>query len=252
VTNYAENYVDLIAIARSSELPLERRHAAFGRLVEQHQNAAFQWAFTTLEDRHLAQDVTQEAFLVAYQHLPKLRDPQAFPAWLHQIVLSQCCRVMRQRQPPTIPLEMADELPLNDLDLEQVVVECDLKESVLAALDRLPLHEQTVTRLFYLRGYSLKEIARLLQVPVTTVKKRLQYARQHLRQGALSAYDGISQFRLLEWMRAIEPALRQLLLIHQPALIPCYVELPASPRRRHLSDRHIHGNWTMLRNGGWE
>jgi RNA polymerase sigma factor (sigma-70 family) len=239
VENYEENHVDLIAIARSPELSLEQRHAAFGQVVEHYQKAAFHWAYTALGDRHLAQDVTQEAFLAAYQHLPQLRDAQAFPAWLHQIVLSQCNRIKRQHHLPTIPLEMAEEVQLDEVDIAEVVAEWDLKESVLAAIERLPLHEQTVTRLFYLRGYSLKEIARLLQVPVTTVKKRLQYARQHLKQEALSAYDGISQFRLLDWVRSIEPIIQQLALLHQLAFIPCEVVIH-HPRvyRRSLQVQH--------------
>jgi hypothetical protein len=59
----------------------------------------------------------------------------------------------------------------------------------LAAIQALPEREQIVTKLFYLNGYSQKEIAKLLQIPVTTVKKRLQYARQHLRGVMASMLD---------------------------------------------------------------
>jgi len=46
----------------------------------------------------------------------------------------------------------------------------------------LPDHEREVTELFYITGYSQQEIAEQLAVPLTTVKKRLQYAREHLRE----------------------------------------------------------------------
>ncbi|MEO8394128.1 MAG: sigma-70 family RNA polymerase sigma factor, partial [Chloroflexota bacterium] len=57
-----------------------------------------------------------------------------------------------------------------------------LKEQVNRAVRALPDHEREVTELFYITGYSQQEIAEQLALPLTTVKKRLQYAREHLRE----------------------------------------------------------------------
>ena len=59
----------------------------------------------------------------------------------------------------------------------------------MTAVQALPENEQIVTKLFYLNGYSQKEIARLLELPLTTVKKRLQYARRNLRGILVSMMD---------------------------------------------------------------
>jgi len=57
-----------------------------------------------------------------------------------------------------------------------------LAEQVTRAVRSLPEHERVVTELFYIGDYSQQEIAEQLAVPLTTVKKRLQYAREHLRE----------------------------------------------------------------------
>ena len=59
----------------------------------------------------------------------------------------------------------------------------------MTAVQALPEKEQVVTQMFYLNGYSQKEIARLLELPLTTVKKRLQYARRNLRGILASMMD---------------------------------------------------------------
>ncbi len=56
------------------------------------------------------------------------------------------------------------------------------RDQLWGAVKRLPTHEREVTELFYVHGYSLDEIARGLELPLTTVKKRLQYAREHIRE----------------------------------------------------------------------
>jgi RNA polymerase sigma factor (sigma-70 family) len=104
-------------------------------------------------------------------------------------VLSQTYRLLRD----TRPLAQAVNLPRDIIASEPgpvALVENDeLKEKVMTAVQALSEKEQIVTQLFYLNGYSQKEIARLLELPLTTVKKRLQYARQNLRGILVSMMD---------------------------------------------------------------
>lgn len=75
-----------------SAAPAER-HEAFGELVLRFQDMAFACAYAVLGDSYLAEDVAQEAFVVAWQKLDQLRDPNAFAGWLKRIVLTQCNRL---------------------------------------------------------------------------------------------------------------------------------------------------------------
>jgi RNA polymerase sigma factor (sigma-70 family) len=154
------------------------REQAFSALIQQFNFAAQSWAFQMLGDVHATQDAVQEAFITAYERLDDLRDPAAFPTWLRMIVRTQCHRNLRQSH---------DVLPLDDTepaveDPVQAAEERILHDRLHTAVHALPDHERVVTELFYLSGYSQQEIAEQLRLPLTTIKKRLQYAREHLRE----------------------------------------------------------------------
>ncbi len=158
------------------------REDAFGELIVQFDSVAHGWAYNLLGDVHAAQDVTQDAFIAAYQKIDDLRDPAAFPAWLKRIVLTYSHRRTRRKTPFLLPLE--DESPVGAPVVNDPAVTHEareLKEQVNRAVRALPEHERVVTELFYITGYSQREIAEQLALPLTTVKKRLQYAREHLR-----------------------------------------------------------------------
>lgn len=168
------------------------KHTAFNELVARFQPMAFAVASRLVGDVHAAEDVTQEAFLTAYLHIGQLHDPLAFPGWLKRIVLTQADRQMRRKTPS---IELLDEEVVADADDVDGLVEArDMRVQIQQALAALPEHERAVTEGFYLKGESQKELADRLQIPLTTVKKRLQYAREHLRSffGELNAVmDGV-------------------------------------------------------------
>ncbi|MEM7028109.1 MAG: sigma-70 family RNA polymerase sigma factor [Chloroflexota bacterium] len=176
----------LVTQAQSGHCNQAERQAAFERLVKHFQNMAIASAFALLQDKHLAQDVTQEAFITAYQKLDQLRDPKAFPSWLHRIVLTQCHRQKRGKRVTVTPIESDDDIPVFELDPAVQLEKYELQRNILNAIDDLPEHEKDVVRLFYLQGYAIKEISRQLNLPVTTIKKRLQYARRRLRHTVAS------------------------------------------------------------------
>lgn len=181
----------LVVNARNQNLSVRQRHLAFGELVNRFYDAAYRWAFNILNDTYQAQDATQEAFVAAYQNLEQLREPLAFAGWLRQIVSSQAYRLVRRKQLPVNSLETAPDVVATEPDPVSVLEEAELKDKVMAAIQALPEKEQVVTKMFYLNGYSQKEIARRLELPLTTVKKRLQYARRNLKGIMVSMMDAI-------------------------------------------------------------
>ncbi len=182
----------LVINARNQNLSVGQRHLAFGELVNRFYDVAYRWAFTILHEKHQAQDAVQEAFVVAFQSLEQLRDPLAFSGWLRQIVVSQAYRQVRSQQVDMSSLEVAPELPTYEPGPAAILEEVEIKEKVMTAVQALPEKEQIVTQMFYLNGYSQHEIARLLELPLTTVKKRLQYARQNLKGMMASMVDSFA------------------------------------------------------------
>jgi RNA polymerase sigma factor (sigma-70 family) len=153
---------------------------AFGRIVGRFQDMALGYAHSMLGDFHLAEDVTQEAFVAAYCGLGKLRDSAAFPGWLRQIVRFQCNRVLRAKQVGTIPLDQAAEAGSDASDPGIVAQDREMAEAALRAIRSLsdPLREATT--LFYINGYSHQDVSSFLDVPVNTVKSRLNASRKLL------------------------------------------------------------------------
>ncbi len=171
----------VVITARNGQLSAAQQHDAFGKLVHQFQDTAFGWAFAVLDDAHLAQDAVQEAFVTAYQNLGQLRQPVAFSGWFKRIVVSQCHRLVRGKQLPMNAIETTVDLPTTDPAPETAVEEEEFVQKIMDAIQALPPKEQIVTEMYYLNGYSQQEIATSLELPLTTVKKRLQYARRNLK-----------------------------------------------------------------------
>jgi RNA polymerase sigma-70 factor (ECF subfamily) len=182
-----DSYEALVEQAQTGDA--EMADAAFSVLIDRFWMASVQWAYATLSDFDLAQDAAQEAFIAAHQSIGDLREPRAFPAWLRRIVLSQCIRMTRRAAPELRPLDEDDPHAATD-DPARLYDDHALHEGVRQAVRALPDHERSVTELFYLAGYSQQEIAESLELPLTTVKKRLQYARERLK----SAQPLIEQF----------------------------------------------------------
>ena len=156
--------------------------ASFERLVHRFQNMACGYAYAHLDDFHLAEDVAQEAFVDAYRLLPSLRVPEAFPGWLRRIVFKHCDRITRRRGASLVPLDAVAEVIADEDGPARLVEKREMARKVQEAVGALSEHQRLVTTLFYIRRHSQKEIADFLELPVTTVKKRLHDARERLKE----------------------------------------------------------------------
>lgn len=153
---------------------------AFRLLVERHRGRLFAIACGMLQNEDQAADAVQEAFLKAYRSLGHYRGG-AFSAWLRRILVNECLTLLRERQP---------YLSLDELDREYADGQRSPEEECLAraelavihsALGRLPAHYRAALVLRVLEGLSYREIARLLEVPVSTVETWIHRGRARMR-----------------------------------------------------------------------
>lgn len=178
----------LIRQAIDSRGQLGERHEAFGELVTRFQDMAFACAYAVLGDFYLAEDAAQEAFITAWQRLHQLRAPEAFPGWLRRIVLTQCNRLTRGKRLRMVPLETVAQTPSAVPDPYATTEQRELRGKVLAAIKALPENERLVTTLFYVNGYTQADIGEFLQVPLTTVTKRLYSARRRMKESVVETF----------------------------------------------------------------
>ena len=152
---------------------------AFEPLVRHYQNAAFATALSYVRSRVDAQDIVQDAFVAAYCRLGQLRDREHFGRWLMRIVVNRCKDWLRDLS-RTQPLDSAETVLENAAAVEYAdqMRRLDLQE----AIDQLPEHYRSAVLMYYLSGLSYREIAELMEVPLSTVCGRLQQGRIRLRQ----------------------------------------------------------------------
>jgi RNA polymerase sigma factor (sigma-70 family) len=181
--NGLERVRDLVIRARNGSLE------AYAKLIRQFQDMAYGYAYAVLGDFHLAEDVTQEAFVAAFLLLKQLREPGAFAGWLRRIVAKHCDRQTRRKQVHTLPLDVAYSLKSHSAEPPDAVAEQSLRQQVFEAIAALPEAERKYITLFYINGYSHMEIARFLGCPVATVKNRLRASRNRLRERMVSMVD---------------------------------------------------------------
>lgn len=157
-----------------------REREAFEMLVEQHMAAVFRLAAAIVGPTDAA-DVTQETFLTAWQQLPRLREPDAFPAWLRRICVNRARNWLRdaKRSRPSAPSESAEWRAAVSADFGAAV---EARAVLEPAFDQLTPDQRSILALHYSLGYSIAEAAEVLGVPVGTAKSRLSAALAALRQ----------------------------------------------------------------------
>ena len=143
---------------------------------------AYGYALSLLGSPESARDAAQEAFLVAWREIGSVRDPFAFPGWFRRVVHSQCVRLTRRARVRTVPLEAAAMLAATEDGPAQVAEQREFREQIRSAVRELPERERVVTALYYINQHSQGEIAAFLELPLTTVRKRLHTARRRLRE----------------------------------------------------------------------
>lgn len=172
-------YMDWALRAQSDNI--SEKNDAFDQLMRDFQGMAFHIAYSRLNNRQLAEDATQEAFITAYKRIGQLRDVSAFPAWLKRIVITQADRIIRRQLPALESIESQHHLAASTPSPEALLEENELRARVQIAISALPEKERDITRDYYIKGESQREISERRDIPLATVKKRLQYARGHLR-----------------------------------------------------------------------
>lgn len=194
-----------------------QRRQAFDYLVACYQTNATRYAYQLLQNSQMAEDAVQEAFLVAYLRIDQLQHPPAFWSWLRRIIFTRCDRMMRGIRPQFESIETRYDLTDDSPAPEDEVADRELRSGVQRAIASLPEHERAVTESFYMQGQSQKEIANELKIPLTTVKKRLQYARQHLRV-FFGEINAVFDQAMAEWLTpppASQPVRQPIYLYNQ-------------------------------------
>ena len=166
---------------------------ALGTLYTRHKMQVFRIALAVTRDPTAAEDILQECFLRLYAAVDRFDETRPLLPWLYRVTVNLSYNWVTRRNRWLSPLEDAVERlqagPKSSP--ERSVERHELQRIVREALDSLKLKHRVVLVLFYLGGFSVKEVAYVLDLPTGTVKSRLYYGRERLR----SRLEGDSRVR---------------------------------------------------------
>ena len=159
---------------------LEGDRDAFGELVRRHERRVYNLAFRILGREEDARDAAQEAFLSALRKLSGFRGEAQFTTWMHRVTVNACYDLLRKKsRQPMLHLVGEDDEPALEPGppLADHADEVAGTTDVARALAKVPLEFRTVLVLHDVQDVAYEDIARILQVPVGTVKSRLHRGR---------------------------------------------------------------------------
>jgi RNA polymerase sigma-70 factor (ECF subfamily) len=186
----------LVQAARTGDLD------AFEELVNRHERRIYTLARRITANEHDAEDVTQEAFLSALEHLTDFREESSFGTWLSRIATHAALKIIRNRKGlPTVSIEEATEPSEETGPLPHPEYIADWRESperlaqrnetarlIDDALEKLDEGHRLVFLLRDVEGLSVKETADALSLSEANVKVRLLRARLQLREHLTRAF----------------------------------------------------------------
>ncbi len=148
------------------------------RLVAEHHQAIYRYAYRLTGSVPDAEDLTQQVFLKAQQGLAQVRSVESIRSWLYAILRNSFLKDCQKRRP----------VPAGDLSLNVALIPDRTpdpwafdQERLQAAIEELPPVYRVVLTMFYFEDCSYREIAERLEVPIGTVMSRLARAKAHLR-----------------------------------------------------------------------
>jgi RNA polymerase sigma-70 factor (ECF subfamily) len=161
--------------------------AAFGALADRWRRPLERFAGRLLADDEAARDACQEAMLKAWVHIRRLREPDMFKPWLHQIAVNACRdrqRAVRTREPVAAALDDAVAATAAETAPGPVEIaeQRETARRVRTALARLSHEHREAIVLRELEGYTSPEVAAITGVPPATVRSRLFYGLRALRR----------------------------------------------------------------------
>jgi len=176
----AESMADEKELERARERALVERARqndtlAYERLYEMHVGRVFALCVRLCNDRDMAEDLTQEAFVLAWRKLDSFRGDSAFGSWLYRITTNTVLSYLRKQKP------FRNMLDIDDIEEPSQKEDIGLRMSLNDAIAELPNGARAVFVLYSLEGYTHDEIAGLLGIAQGSSKAQLHRARQLLQ-----------------------------------------------------------------------
>jgi RNA polymerase sigma factor (sigma-70 family) len=163
--------------------------AAYSQIMHKYHDAIFSFIYRMVHDHQQVEDLTQEAFIKAFSSLKNFNEEFAFSTWLYKIATNNCIDHIRRRKLQMYsidkPIESKDsdytfELPDESYEADKELISGQRARMLQEAIDQLPEKYRRVIMLRHSDERSYEEIAKMLRIPIGTVKAHIFRAREIL------------------------------------------------------------------------
>ena len=150
---------------------MDPTEALFEQVYEAYGPSLYRFCLLQMKNPADAEDVLQDVLIKRLYQAPRFKSPEHERNWLFQVALNLCRDELRRMRRTELPLEAAEHVSIPPAQL-----------SLLEQASNLPEDQRTALHLYYYEGYQVEEIARLLNISVSSVKMRLKRGRDALRE----------------------------------------------------------------------
>jgi RNA polymerase sigma-70 factor (ECF subfamily) len=151
---------------------------AFAILARTRGDVLFGIARRILRDVSLAEDAVQQALVIAWRELPRLRDPDRFDAWFQRLLVHACYAEARQRR---AWISQVRVLPVDGPEGPDEYASLVDRDEVERGFRRLPPEQRAILVLHHYLELDSNEIGEVLDIPAGTARSRLHYAHRAMR-----------------------------------------------------------------------
>lgn len=173
------------------ERALQGNEKAFETLLNKYRNLVFSIMLKMVRNPQEAEDLTQEAFMKAFNSLASFNEEFAFSTWLMKIASNNCIDFLRKRKLRTYsihePIQYKDEkiemdIPDHEPSPEKILIQTERAKMITKAIEELPERYRYVVLLRHKEEKSYEEISEILNLPLGTVKAQIFRAREILNK----------------------------------------------------------------------
>ena len=155
---------------------------AFKTLYNRYVRQVHSYIYKLTRDNKLSEEVTNDVFFEVWNSASKFQGKSKVLTWIFGIAHNKTMNEIRKRKEiPVDPEEFTKEVS-TDMGTDEIIMKKDRDEQMKAALDQLTPEHRTVVELTFLQGLSYSEIAEIMDCPVNTVKTRMYYAKEKLKE----------------------------------------------------------------------
>jgi len=163
----------------------KRNKEAFRLLYEHFKIPVYSVVFSMIKDNERTADILQDTFIRVIKKIYQLKDIKKLKYWIFRIAINLTLNQLNKDKKFFFAGDdiegFTDKTAVEDFQVRGPEAFGEMRDLILELLDRLPIKQRVVFNLKYVEGFKESEIAEIVDIPVGTVKSRLNIARTHLK-----------------------------------------------------------------------